>query len=140
METKDKQESLNNLMKPKSIFGATAKGHSPMPKGDGRQLIVGKDIKLSGDIDVCESLVVEGELTAKLSGSKYLDIISGGRFKGEATVEEAHISGEFSGDLKITGTLFVYDGALVEGKIEYASIVVERGGLLKGQLIPVPKS
>ena len=136
MENKDKQEILNNLMKPKSIFGAAVKGHSPVPKGDGRQLIVGKDIKLTGGIDVCESLVVEGELTAKLSGARFLDIVSGGKFKGEAVVEEAHISGEFTGKLCITGTLFVYDGGLIDGEIEYAALVVEKGGLLKGTLTP----
>jgi len=137
MESKDKQEILNNLMKPKSIYGAAPKGHSVIPKGDGRQLIVGKDIKLTGDIDVCESLVVEGELSAKLTGSKYLDIVAGGKFKGEATVEEAHISGTFLGTLKITGALFVYDGGLVDGKIEYAALVVEKGGKLKGTLSPM---
>ena len=136
MENKDKQEILNNLMKPKSIFGAAVKGHSPVPKGDGRQLIVGKDIKLTGDIDVCESLVVEGELTAKLSGARFLDIVSGGKFKGEAVVEEAHISGGFSGKLAVTGTLFVYDGGLIDGEIEYTALVVEKGGQLKGKLTP----
>jgi cytoskeletal protein CcmA (bactofilin family) len=139
MEPKDKQEILNNLMKPRPIFGAAPKGHSVVPKGDGKQLIVGKDIRLSGDIDICESLVVEGELEANLKGSKYLDIVYGGRFKGNAEVEEAHISGEFAGELRVTGTLFVYGGAFVSGKISYAALVVEKGGILKGTISPIPQ-
>ena len=98
MDIKDKNELLDNLTKPKSSFaGGMSKGHSVMPKADGKQLIVGKNIKLSGAIDVCESLVVEGTLEANLSGAKYLDIVYGGSFTGNAEVEEAHISGLFDG-------------------------------------------
>ena len=134
MEAKDKQEILDNLMKPKSIYGVAPKGHSPVPRGDGKQLVVGRDIKLSGAIDACESLVVEGVLEANLAGAKYLDIVYGGRFKGSANVEEAHISGEFSGELTATGCLYVYNGASINGKVAYAALVVEKGGVIKGQV------
>ena len=85
-----KKELLDNLTKTKSSFATNiSKGHSVMPKADGKQLIVGKNIKLSGAIDVCESLVVEGTLEANLNGAKYLDIVYGGSFTGTAEVEEA---------------------------------------------------
>ncbi len=135
MEIKDKKELLDNLTKTKSAFSSgISKGHSVVPKTDGKQLIVGKNIKLNGAIDVCESLVVEGTLEANLSGAKYLDIVYGGSFTGNAEVEEAHISGLFDGDLTVTGVLYVYDTGVVKGKINYANLVVERGGVLKGTL------
>jgi cytoskeletal protein CcmA (bactofilin family) len=111
-----------------------SKGHSVMPKTDGKQLIVGKNIKLSGAIDVCESLVVEGTLEANLSGAKYLDIMYGGTFSGNAEVEEAHISGLFDGELTVSGILYVYETGVIKGKINYANLVVEKGGVLKGTL------
>lgn len=133
MEVKDKQELLDNLTKTKSSFSSSvSKGHSVMPKADGKQLIVGKNIKLSGAIDVCESLVVEGTLEANLTGAKYLDIVYGGSFTGTAEVEEAHISGLFDGTLSVTGVLYVYETGEVRGKINYANLVVEKGGVLKG--------
>ncbi len=135
MEVKDKKELLDNLTKTKSSFATNiSKGHSVMPKADGKQLIVGKNIKLSGAIDVCESLVVEGTLEANLNGAKYLDIVYGGSFTGTAEVEEAHISGVFDGTLTVTGTLYVYETGEVRGKINYANLVVEKGGILKGTL------
>ncbi len=135
MEVKDKQELLDNLTKTKSVFSTSvSKGHNVMPKADGKQLIVGKNIKLSGAIDVCESLVVEGTLEANLSGAKYLDIVYGGSFTGTAEVEEAHISGVFDGTLSVTGVLYVYESGEVRGKINYANLVVEKGGVLKGTI------
>ena len=135
MEVKDKKELLDNLTKTKSSFATNiSKGHCVMPKADGKQLIVGKNIKLSGAIDVCESLVVEGTLEANLNGAKYLDIVYGGSFTGTAEVEEAHISGVFDGTLTVTGTLYVYETGEVRGKINYANLVVEKGGILKGTL------
>ncbi|MBD5398935.1 polymer-forming cytoskeletal protein [bacterium] len=135
MEVKDKKELLDNLTKSKSSFAVNmSKGHSVMPKADGKQLIVGKNIKLSGAIDVCESLVVEGTLEANLTGAKYLDIVYGGSFTGTAEVKEAHISGVFDGTLTVTGVLYVYETGDVRGKINYANLVVEKGGILKGTL------
>ncbi len=135
MEIKDKKELLDNLTKTKSSFASNlSKGHTVMPKSDGKQLIVGKNIKLNGAIDVCESLVVEGTLEANLSGSKYLDIVYGGTFTGNAEVQDAHISGLFDGNLTVNGVLYVYETGEIKGKINYASLVVEKGGILKGTL------
>jgi cytoskeletal protein CcmA (bactofilin family) len=134
MDAKDKKELLDNLTKTKSIFSGISKSHTVIPKSDGKQLVVGKNIKLSGAIDVCESLVVEGELDANLTGSRYLDIVYGGSFSGTAEVDEAHISGKFDGTLTVTGCLYVYSTGDVRGKINYAAIVVEKGGALRGAL------
>ena len=131
----NKKELLDNLTKTKSSYtNAISKGHTVMPKTDGKQLIVGKNIKLTGAIDVCESLVVEGTLEANLSGAKYLDIVYGGSFTGNAEVEEAHISGFFDGELTVTGILHLYETGVIKGKINYANLVVEKGGVLKGTL------
>ncbi len=140
MDIKDKQELLDNLTKSKSSYSSMSKSHTVMPKTDGKQLIVGKNIKLSGAIDVCDSLVVEGTLQANLSGAKYLDIVYGGSFSGNAEVEEAHVSGLFDGDLTVTGVLYVYETGVVKGKINYANLIVEKGGVLKGTLKNIDNS
>jgi cytoskeletal protein CcmA (bactofilin family) len=141
METKDKQELLNNLTKVNPVFAGASKGHTVVSKSDGKQLIVGRSIKLNGEIDVCESLVVEGTLEANLSSAKCLDIVNGGEFSGSAQVDEAHVSGTFDGELVVNGILYVYETGVVSGKISYVSLIVEKGGVLKGTLknIPVAK-
>ena len=49
-------------------------------------------------------------------------------------MEEAHISGLFDGELTVTGILYVYETGMVKGKINYANLIVEKGGVLKGTL------
>jgi cytoskeletal protein CcmA (bactofilin family) len=101
---------------------------------DGKKLVVGKNIKLNGDIDACESLVVEGQIEANLSYTQTLEIVSGGKFSGNAEVETAYISGEFDGTLTVLKSLYVYSGAFIKGKINYNDLVVESGGVIKGTL------
>ncbi|MCL2439901.1 MAG: polymer-forming cytoskeletal protein [Alphaproteobacteria bacterium] len=140
MELKDKKDFLDNLTRSRPAFAAgTGRSHNVMPKADGRQLVVGKNIKLNGAIDVCESLVVEGTLEANLSGARFLDIVNGGVFTGNAEVEEAHISGLFDGNLTVNGVLYVYGTGEVRGKVNYANLVVERGGVLRGTVKNIEK-
>lgn len=107
-------------------------GMSAMNNENGKKLVVGKNIKLNGDIDSCESLVVEGQIEANLTSAQMLEIIKGGVFKGSAEVDTAYISGEFDGDLTVKKNLYIYSGGFVKGKIIYADIVIESGGIIKG--------
>lgn len=108
--------------------------HTVINKNDGKQLVIGKNIKISGDIDVCDSLVIEGQLNANIKDARALDIINGGLFTGEAIVEEAHISGEFDGSLTVTGTLYVYATGNIKGKLFYHNLVIEKGGVINGTI------
>ena len=141
--------TVRRRVKPK--FPATGLGTTPLhpslsggasvhrvetfsPKGEGKKLVVGKAIKLTGDIDVCESLVVEGQLEANLSEAHVFEIVPGGSFKGNAEVDEVHISGLFDGTLTVHQTAVIYSGAEVKGKLRYADLVVESGAIIKADL------
>jgi len=63
--------------------------------------------------------------------------VQSGSFKGEANVEDAHISGLFDGILNITGTLHMYSTGVVNGKVHYNNIVIEKGGLVNGTVKPI---
>ncbi|MDR2934217.1 MAG: polymer-forming cytoskeletal protein [Rickettsiales bacterium] len=111
-----------------------SKTHTVVNKNDGKQLVIGKNIKITGDIDVCDSLVIEGQLEANIKDARALDIIQGGKFTGEAIVEDAHISGLFDGTLNVSGTLYVYSTGMIKGKINYNNLVVEKGGVINGMV------
>ena len=64
--------------------------------GEGKKLVVGRDISLSGKISSCEKLVVEGTVEADIADCRELEVAEGGLFKGEAKIEVAEIAGEFS--------------------------------------------
>jgi cytoskeletal protein CcmA (bactofilin family) len=101
---------------------------------EGRKLVVGREICLSGEIKTCEKLVVEGKVEADLSDSQSLEISEPGLFRGNARVEDCEISGTFEGELTVTGTLVVNPGGRVSGRIRYANLEVARGARLRGDI------
>lgn len=106
----------------------------PASAVEGRKLVVGREICLSGEIKTCEKLVVEGKVEADLRDSHSLEISEPGLFKGNATVEDCEISGTFEGELTVTGLLVVLPTGRVSGKIRYAEVELSRGATLSGDI------
>ncbi len=104
------------------------------PSVEGRKLVVGREICLSGEIKTCEKLVVEGKVEADLSDSQSLEISEPGLFRGNAKVEDCEISGTFEGELTVTGTLVLTPTGRVSDKIRYANLVVAPGARLRGDI------
>ena len=103
-------------------------------EGEGKKLIVGRGIRLSGEIQACERLVVEGEVHADLTGALVLEIAENGLFKGRATVDYAEISGSFDGELTVRDRLMLRTTGQVDGDLRYAEMEIERGGRVRGTI------
>ena len=93
--------------------------------GQGRRLVVGREIRLTGEINKCQKLVVEGQVEANLTDCVDLEIIGSGLFKGTAVVEQAEISGRFEGELSVTTRLYVRSSGRLSGKIRYGDLEIE---------------
>ena len=91
------------VMRPEIVRRAREYGTAPADDrsmgsyGDGKKLIVGRDIELNGKISSCEKLVVEGKVEANISECREIEIAESGTFVGEAEIEVAEISGSFEG-------------------------------------------
>lgn len=103
------------------------------------KLVVGSDIKLSGEISSCEELVVDGEVEANLTDTQTIEVSETGHFKGSAEVSVADISGTFEGNLTAVDNLFVRSTGRIIGNIKYTTIVVEPGGVIDG-VVEIAKS
>ena len=135
--------SLSGARPPMSAAAAAAGSPKNQPRRaesrtaasvEGRKLVVGREICLSGEIKTCEKLVVEGKVEADLNDSQSLEISEPGLFKGNAKVEDCEISGTFEGELIVTGTLLVNPTGRVSGKIRYANLEVASGARLRGDI------
>lgn len=115
--------------------GSLARGDAPEPdKYGGKRLIVGEGIRLSGEINSCDRLVVEGEVEVTLNDTLALEIATSGRFTGGCEVEEADISGVYEGDLTVRRRLFVRGTGRLTGTIRYGELELERGGQIAGNV------
>jgi cytoskeletal protein CcmA (bactofilin family) len=101
-----------------------------------RQLTVGREISLSGEIASCDTLVVEGSVEANLQNCRDVDIAETGRFKGSAEIDNADVRGVFEGNLVVRKRLMVRSGGQVSGMIRYGQIEIELGGQICGDVQP----
>ena len=105
--------------------------------GQGRRLVVGEGISMSGDIEACENLVVEGTVDASLRGAKNLEITQNGTFYGSVEIDEATVAGRFEGDLKVNGRLTVRASGSIIGSVSYKELAIEPGAMIDGQISPL---
>jgi cytoskeletal protein CcmA (bactofilin family) len=101
---------------------------------DGKRLIVGRDIVLTGEIKACDRLVIEGRVEAALSNIRAVEIAPSGRLKGAAHVDTADIAGSYEGELTVQQKLHIRATGRVHGQIRYGSIEIERGGRIGGHV------
>jgi cytoskeletal protein CcmA (bactofilin family) len=101
---------------------------------EGKTLVVGREISLTGQIAACDKLVVEGRVECELEHCRQLDISPTGYFKGDADIDEAEICGRFEGSLTVRKRLRVRATARIKGRVTYGQIEVEAGGEISGEI------
>ncbi len=97
-------------------------------------MVVGRDIRLSGEITSCERLIVEGHVEVSLAGARLIEVAPSGVFMGRAEVEDADISGHVDGELIVSNKLTVRNGGKISGSVHYGSIIIEAGGEVCGDM------
>jgi cytoskeletal protein CcmA (bactofilin family) len=108
------------------------------PDGQMRRLSVGRGITLSGEINTCQKLFIEGTVEATLTNCCALDIAESGLFKGSTSIEEAEVSGRFEGNLTVRKRLLIKANGRVSGTIRYGQIEIECGGQISGDIRAQP--
>src|SRR5260221_10501769 len=114
---------------------ATPVAQPPKPDSpDGKRLIVGRAISLTGEITACDVLVVEGKVEASLADSRSIEIADSGFFKGKAEIDSAEIAGRYEGELTVRDRLFVRATGKVVGSVRYGRLEIECGGEIVGDV------
>jgi cytoskeletal protein CcmA (bactofilin family) len=96
--------------------------------------VVGRGITLSGEVNSCDKLVIEGSVDAKLTNCRAIEIAKSGLFKGSTSIDEAEIRGRFEGDLVVRNRLLIKATGRVSGTIRYGQIEIEYGGQIFGDI------
>ncbi|MCB9989499.1 MAG: polymer-forming cytoskeletal protein [Rhodospirillales bacterium] len=102
-----------------------------------RKLVIGRGITLSGEIDSCDVLIVEGTVEAALKGAETLEITESGVFYGSVEIENATIAGRFEGDITATGRLTITATGSITGTISYKEMAMEAGAIIDGRMSPL---
>lgn len=121
---------------PGSSSYAARPASSDSAAGD-RRLTIGPGITMSGEIEHCDHLVVEGTLEAALKGANIVEIAESGVFYGTVEIDEATVAGRFEGDLTVSGRLTIRAGGRVTGSIAYGELEIEAGAVIDGRITPI---
>ena len=122
------------------IPGPNTRRRQSPSDGQGKKLLVGREIRLSGEITACDTLVVEGSVEATLTDSRVIEVAQSGVFKGAADIEIAEISGIFEGNITARKLLIIRSTGRVTGKVRASQMEVERGGEISGEIEILPEA
>lgn len=78
---------------------------------------------------------VKGDVSAPGDKKSELAVAPTGRIEGNARAARMLIQGTVLGDLRCSGTVTLTSSARIEGSIEYGQIEMEKGAMVKGQLL-----
>lgn len=121
---------------PGSSYAASAPRSEPKAAME-RTLTIGSGITMSGEIESCDYLLVEGTVEAALKGASVLEIAESGVFYGTVEINEANIAGRFEGDITVNGRLTIRASGTITGSIAYGELEVESGAVIDGRLTPL---
>lgn len=104
---------------------------------EGRRLVIGEGISISGEIEACDTLVVEGTVEAALKGARILEVAESGTFYGTVEIDECTIAGRFEGDITVNGRLTIRSNGSITGTMAYKELAVEAGATVDGKITPL---
>jgi cytoskeletal protein CcmA (bactofilin family) len=131
---------------PAFLGGSAIPTLTPPPRSEGqvatitnsgiepRTLFVGKGISLSGDINSCDRLVIDGSIQANLQNCKHMTVSETGLFDGNALIDDAEVHGRFEGELTVRNRLAIRATGHVSGSVSYRQIEIEVGGKISGSI------
>lgn len=103
-------------------------------QGEGRRMVVARDITLAGQISKCDTLIVEGAVEGMRYDGQSLEVAEGGSFNGSIEVDTAEIAGTFEGVVVVRGRLSVRPTGRIVGTVRYGEIEINAGGQINGEL------
>jgi cytoskeletal protein CcmA (bactofilin family) len=95
--------------------------------------IIGKTIKIEGDLISNGDIIVEGEVTGTLKTEKTLRVGQGAKVSADVKANIALISGEVTGNLDVTDKVELTESAVVNGDIKAKVVSIHAGASFNGR-------
>jgi len=101
--------------------------------------VLGADTRLTGTLQVDESIRIDGRLDGNIEQSdgedRWLMIGPTAEIRGDIRAQHVSVGGKVVGNIFASGNVELTNGSEVRGNISHRSITVEPGASVHGQLI-----
>lgn len=95
--------------------------------------LIGRGIRVKGEVTGAGALEVEGEIEGKVEIDQ-LTVGPSGVVDAEVSVAEAIVHGRSAGQLTASRRLEVKSSATLEGDVRASALVIEEGAVIKGRV------
>jgi cytoskeletal protein CcmA (bactofilin family) len=108
---------------------------SKMAGRSGETAVIGRSIRINGDLRGDEDLRIEGDVTGTVElRNNALTIGKEGKIKADVYAKSIAVDGETKGDLYATERVTVHVNARVQGNIVSPKVSIEEGAHFKGSI------
>jgi len=97
--------------------------------------LIGKNVKISGEITGDEDLLIEGKVEGKVNVSQTLTIGAGGQVTAEVHGDTVIVLGRVNGNVSAAQRVILKPSAMVTGNITCAAFIVNEGASFDGNII-----
>ena len=95
--------------------------------------VIGRSIKIEGDLVSNGSIVIEGEVVGSLKTEQTLRVGEKAKVVAEVKAKEAFISGKVDGNVAVLGKLELAQTAEVNGDIQAQVLTIAAGAVFNGK-------
>ena len=135
MDFPNRPTEQNSQSKPRTMTHLEENNSTKMKSASPGMVHIGSGIKVRGTFEACDVAEIHGSLDGEIQ-TRELIIHEGGQLAGMAICEIARISGKLDGEIEASELLQVENTGKVDEKISYARLVIQDGGLIKGEVSP----
>ncbi len=109
------------------------KGTSDPQRHGKLNTIIGKGTVVTGDMQIQNSLRVDGTIRGKINVTDTVLIGKEGKVDGEILAKDVMIGGKIKGNVQASGKVLLETNAQITGDIKATQLVVDEGATFDGQ-------
>jgi len=98
------------------------------------ETIIGRSVKIEGNFNGDDNIIVEGEVKGSLKTNKNLDVKEGAKITANAEAANMTIAGEIHGNVQCHENLEITSSGKIFGDIITKVISVASGAIIKGKI------
>lgn len=107
-------------------------GSKRATKAESSITVIAAGSVVEGTLRVRGMVQVDGTIDGTLIADGHVSVGPDGRILGEVTADQLSVGGKIEGTLNARGHLHVLASGAVRGNARYASLEIERGGVMDG--------
>ena len=101
---------------------------------DQKQTVLGPTLKIEGEIEGEEDLVVEGHVQGKIVSLKNLTVADSGKVEAQITTHSLAVSGKLNGNVVADDIVEIRKEGTMVGDIKAPRVVIADGAKFKGNI------